>query len=955
MVNLVFEIFFIIALFFTSCSNSEPYHDENPSDVYFEEYAMQENSEELTMQDNPEESTMLENMVHILALHDTVILGRNIADAKISEKPEMKVVLDYDFFFDAHETSCDDFVSLMQVYGPKNGFAQGYSCTKKLLPIVDVTYYDAVLFANAKSIANKMDTVYSYESSFFDEEGHCTDLKGLVFHTDRKGFRLPTETEWVKAASDGFDAQNGWNNGNSSFELHEVCSRNVDKRGFCDLAGNAMEWVNDWLGYFRDTVVTNYVGAPDGGGLGVRIVKGGAFNTDPAKINTYSRGDVYTVTSSTRSNYVGFRLAYGTISNPVWMGNDGVTKASLVHLLASSTDIYPYTKSYDIELAFRNDESGNLAFVDYANGLPFIVEIQDTMDVYHPEISPDGKKVAFCTKLEGVDGNSALYVRNLDEKGSGLVKLDVASAAIPRWRVLENGDTVITYVTNAGNNQNEATWKNYSTWQVPFTEGKFGSPQKILDGSFHGGLSKDGRLAVTGARMLRARVDSKDSLWYNGEQACNVSMAQDGSKRTLFLDFGSKTGSSYVGGKYRVHQNLFVADSTGALIQYVTAPAGYVFDHSEWAVGNVNDNIIVSLTNSNGAHKKIALINLKDAMQIDLVEGEELWHPCLWVKSKTDSISSVSNDSTLTYYEYDLDSAGVYYNRSGVCANALYYRYKMEFMWQYKDSGNVVIVGSSRSLHGVMPLEFKKPIVAVNLAVSAEFLRGSKFLLENYVIPHYKHLKAVIISLDLDRAGNSGQNAYNMFYSSYKYYPGYVYDKNHDFWKGYDTHKLYESSRDALGYNEIGSDLRATAGYAAGNGDMTWGIPFVEGDSCWLDKNSEIFESNMDLLEELISTCQENGIILVGVLFPMNPRYSETGAYGRHGFRRSDAPSLIARIKKLSSVYSNFILLDENKMGNHDYTDEMARDSDHLGDKGALQLTGRLDSLLREQNIDWDN
>ena len=77
--------------------------------------------------------------------------------------------------------------------------------------------------------------------------------------------------------------------------------------------------------------------------------------------------------------------------------------------------------------------------------------------------------------------------------------------------------------------------------------------------------------------------------------------------------------------------------------------------------------------------------------------------------------------------------------------------------------------------------------------------------------------------------------------------------------------------------------------------------------------------------------------------------------FGRHGFRRSDAPSLIARIKKLSSVYSNFILLDENKMGNHDYTDEMARDSDHLGDKGALQLTGRLDSLLREQNIDWGN
>jgi hypothetical protein len=34
-------------------------------------------------------------------------------------------------------------------------------------------------------------------------------------------------------------------------------------------------------------------------------------------------------------------------------------------------------------------------------------------------------------------------------------------------------------------------------------------------------------------------------------------------------------------------------------------------------------------------------------------------------------------------------------------------------------------------------------------------------------------------------------------------------------------------------------------------------------------------------------------------------------------------------------------------MGNHDYADEMAGNKDHLGYLGALQMTARLDSVLR--------
>jgi len=990
-------IFLLMLLVVASCSNSESFCDGS-TPAATERIVQDSTSEEDSLEVDPMETFAPENMILVPGSSDTIVLGSNAVSAKLSEKPEMKVLLDYDYFLDAHETTCGDYVSLMKEYGAKESFAQSFKCAKDSLPIVNVTYFDAILFANAKSIADSVDTVYSYVKALFDESGHCTDLSGFVFHAERKGYRLPTEAEWVKAAASGFDVQASWNNENSGFESHEVCSQKVNKLGFCDLLGNVMEWVNDWLGRFRDTTITNYVGAPDGGSLGERVIKGGAFNTDPFNINTYSRGDVYTVISSTKSNYVGFRLAVGAIPNAIWMGADGTAKSSIVNILASSTDIYSYTKSYNVKLAFRNDETGNLAFVDYANGAQSVVEVQDTIDVYHPEISPDGNKVAFCTKLEGVAGNSALYVRNLDANGSGLVKLDVPSAAIPRWRVLENGDTVITYVTNAGSNQNETTWKKYSTWQVPFVGGNFGVSQKILDGAFHGGISRDGRLAVTGAQLLRTRMDSKDSLWYNGEQACNVSMTQDGSKRTAFLDFGGKTGQAYVGRRYGVHENLLIADSTGKLIQYVTAPSGYTFDHSEWAVGNVMENIVATLTNLDGAHKKIVLVNLAAEVSLELAEGNELWHPSLWIKgrtsgvaysSKNEEVSSSSavvessddvavessdgfaiessgnvdiesssdievSSSSIADYEFDPDSAGMYYNNSGASSSALYYRYKMEFLWQYKDSANVVIAGSSRSYYGVMPLQFKKPRIAVNLAVPTGVMRGNKYLLGNYVIPHYKHLKAIVISLDLDRSDDLGLAEYNLFYTAYESYSGYVYDKNHDFWKGYDTKKLYDATYNTLGSSELASLLRPTAGYPSGSGYSSWGNPFVQNDSNFISAKSSVFETNFNMLKDLAKTCYEHNIILVGVIFPLNPRYRETGAYGRHGLRRSEAPAIIERLQGLSLSYPNFILFDENKMGNHDYTDEMARDTDHLGDLGATQMSLRLDSLLQNQDINWE-
>ena len=936
-----------LSLFVVACSNSESNRssEEPPSD----------GGEDVVGTNTEPEIVEMEGMIHIE--NGSVTIGSDDKIFKANERPAMKVKLDYDFFMDIHEVTCGEYASIAK----KAKLKTFGKCENDSLPLTDITYYDAILFANAKSKLSDNDTAYTYSKAFYDGEGHCTNLEAFAFLAEAKAFRLPTEAEWVYAATRAWDINKSWNNSNSEYKLHPVCSKDADSAGFCDMAGNALEWVNDWMGAFRNTAVTNYAGAPDGGDMGERIVKGGSYSSSANELNPYSRGDVYTVTSSTRAEYVGFRLAFGSIPDALWMNDDGTSITSIVTPLVGSEAIKNLTRTYNVKLAFRNDVSGNISFLDYRNGTLSIKEITKGINAYHPEISPDGNWIAYCTGFEGVSGKSEIYVQSLENEPKQ-IKLKAESAAIPRWRVLENGDTVIIYVNDAGNNKEKATFKGTSTWQVKFMNGIFGTPQKLFDGAYHGGISEDRTLAVSGARILRARIaekgstvtdKAKDIVWYDSAQACNVSLSQDGSKRTAFLDFAGKPGKEFVGETYATHQRVFIADSNGKLIQSIKAPSDYTFDHTEWATDGENSIILAALTNPNGAHTKIVIINPADSSITEIAEGDELWHPNLWVKKIQKIIPTVEDSSEVdTTFHLDLDSAGMYYNTSGVYTRANILRYKMEMLWQYKDTANAVILGSSRTYRGVNPLLFSEPIFAVNLAVGGTIIHSNNEFFHNYVLPHYKNLKLLIISIDPDRGGNDGMNSENMFYEAYKSYPGYIYDKNHNYWKDEYPEGLFEATYNSPGPSKTANKHRPTRGFLA---DVAhgWGEPAVTTDSNWLDENFEIYQSNFNEFAQLLETCNENGITVIGVITPQNPRYNETGAFGRAGLRRSDMPKLIQEIADLNITYPNFILMDENNMGNHDYTDDMANDTDHLSEAGAAKLTHRLDSLIKTLDINF--
>ena len=886
--------------------------------------------------DPPNTPDTLAGFVEFDSVGDSVYLGADVASAPVGERPRMLVKLDYPFALSRSEVTCGEYKSVMS-----GGFVP--ECESDSVPVTDVTFYDAVLFANEMSKAHGLDTAYRYTAVTKDNLGHCTYLEGYAFDPQKSGIRLPTEAEWMYAARWYWDTQYSWNAGNSGDKPHQVCTA-AENAVVCDMAGNVMEWVNDWYANLRDTVLVNFAGAPDGGQQGKRIVKGGSFRTTVSGMLRYSRGDVYTVTSSTHAEYVGFRLAAGAIPDALWMDNKGNAGSSRFVVMAPSAKLRGKLEAYNVKLAFRNDLTGNLAYIDYSSGVPNVEEIVDTLEVYHPDISPDGKFVAFCTGMEGVDRKSQVYVRSLDAIVGRVYKLNVENAAIPRWRVLDSGDTVIVYVSSAANNRDDAAFLSQSTWQVRFSNGTFGVPQKLFDGAYHGGVSSDGRLAVTGASKLRAHVvDSTgafvDTVWYGGEQACNASLARDGSKRTLFLDFGGQTGREFVGLDYGTHDRLLVVDSTGKLVEAVGIPEGYTFDHTEW----VHDAtmrpgqkfVVTSAANIEGKHGWVILVDVSDSSMLALVEGEEIWHPALWTQEAGSALQT----------SLDLDSAGVYCSL-GAGEPPYMMRYKLELLWTYRDMANVVIVGSSRPLEGLVPALFSDDYFVINMANVPNMVYGSKYLFENYILPHVKNLKYLVISLDIDLWFHSERSDYNFFYNEYKKYPGYVYDANHNFWQDSVPAGLAEVVQSSFGSDFYAGYFRDEMGYVRFNAIPWEDLPEVEYDSTWMDFASDNYYEAFAHLEEIIEMAESRDIYVVGIVFPQNPNFQKTGSFGRYGPRRSEAPALLQGIADLSKKHPNFIFMDENKMGNHDFLGEVSNDKDHLAYPGAIKMTAKVDSLL---------
>jgi formylglycine-generating enzyme required for sulfatase activity len=151
-----------------------------------------------------------------------------------------------------------------------------------------------------------------------DQPAVSVDWNQAKAFSEWVGGRLPSETEWEYAArSGGKEQRYPWGDEEATCEravmeygcgrkaTWPVCSKPTGntKQGLCDMAGNVMEWVQDW--YHRP-----YAGAPTDGSAwenptgDARVARGGSWDLAAGGVRSALR---YSNDPGNRFNLLGFR------------------------------------------------------------------------------------------------------------------------------------------------------------------------------------------------------------------------------------------------------------------------------------------------------------------------------------------------------------------------------------------------------------------------------------------------------------------------------------------------------------------------------------------------------------------------------------------------------------------------------------------------------------------------
>lgn len=180
----------------------------------------------------------------------------------------------------------------------------------RTLPWAEVSWCDAVAYANRLSLAEGLTVAYALPSGF--ESAGCTAaLADTVQPVPRAdGYRLLTEAEWEWAARAGQATTYAggdeagavaWYAENSGGHAHPVCTKVSNAWGLCDMSGNLWEWVQD-----------GYASTLPGGTDPLvrtgssRVIRGGSWSYSESSLRVAYRS---WNSPGNRWNYVGFRLS----------------------------------------------------------------------------------------------------------------------------------------------------------------------------------------------------------------------------------------------------------------------------------------------------------------------------------------------------------------------------------------------------------------------------------------------------------------------------------------------------------------------------------------------------------------------------------------------------------------------------------------------------------------------
>ena len=164
------------------------------------------------------------------------------------------------------------------------------------LPVVSVTWYDAVTFCNLLSEKKNLQEVYSINGT------------QVTMDITQNGYRLPTEAEWEYAArSRGRDDREwsgtntksklgkyAWYSINSYFKgknhpnygINKVGTKYSNDIGIFDMSGNVWEWCWDWHNDYSINDQTNPIGPQSGD---YRVIRGGGWSNIERQCRTACR------------------------------------------------------------------------------------------------------------------------------------------------------------------------------------------------------------------------------------------------------------------------------------------------------------------------------------------------------------------------------------------------------------------------------------------------------------------------------------------------------------------------------------------------------------------------------------------------------------------------------------------------------------------------------------------
>lgn len=255
----------------------------------------------------------------------TFEMGDVWGNGNSSEKPVHTVTIN-SYYISRYEVTLKEYDAFCLATGRDLAHNERWGGPK--IPVVNVSWYDAIEYCNWRSEHEQLEKVYSIDKSMKDPNNmdDSDNLKWMItVNWSANGYRLPTEAEWEYAArsrggkikwagtsdeanlhsySNHYDRV--YNGMRDAFEFASpIGSFRANGLGIFDLSGNVSEWCWDWYdsNYYAKSPNTNPFG-PNSGSY--RVLRGGSWRHLPTRLRSINRNQAF---PADYYDFVGFRIS----------------------------------------------------------------------------------------------------------------------------------------------------------------------------------------------------------------------------------------------------------------------------------------------------------------------------------------------------------------------------------------------------------------------------------------------------------------------------------------------------------------------------------------------------------------------------------------------------------------------------------------------------------------------